>query len=178
MSKRMSERKSGWVRAGTSRHSHHTLRVALLATMVGAAGCVPAQLPFEQPQVTLETVRVVRFAESKADVVLGLRITNPNPYALPVDHVEFDVLLDGRTAASGRSVRVERLAPSADAKVDISGRVDVAAVATGLMSIGSQLPVPYAIKGTITLEDGTALPFSRTGRIPVVRFESVGARPQ
>ncbi len=166
------------MRAVPACHSHHALRIALLATMIGAAGCVPAQLPFEQPQVTLETVRVLRFAESKADVMLGLRITNPNPYALPVDHVEFDVLLDGRTAASGRSVRVERLAPRADAKVDISGRVDVAAVATGLMSIGSQLPVPYAIKGTITLEDGTVLPFARTGKIPVVRFDSAGTRPQ
>ena len=178
MSERMSERKSGWVRAVASCHSRRTVRGALLATMVGAAGCVPAQLPFEQPQVTLETVRVVRFADSKAEVVLGLRISNPNPYALPLDHVEFDVLLDGRTAASGRSVRVERLAARAEAKVDISGRVDVAAVATGLMSIGSQLPVPYTIKGTITLEDGTTLPFARTGRIPVVHFESVGTRPQ
>ena len=47
-----------------------------------------------------------------------------------------------------------------------------------LLAIGSQLPVPYAIKGTITLEDGTTLPFARTGRIPVVRFDSVGTRPQ
>ncbi|MEO8738632.1 MAG: LEA type 2 family protein [Casimicrobiaceae bacterium] len=146
--------------------------------MISAAGCVPAQLPFEQPQVTLETVRILRFADSKADVMIGMRITNPNPYALPVDRVEFDVILDGRSAASGRTVRVDKLQPRGEAKVDVSGRVDVAAVATGLMSIGSQLPLPYAIKGTITLDDGTALPFAHTGRITVGRFDSVGPRAQ
>jgi len=139
---------------------------------------VPAQLPFEQPQVTLETVRILRFAESKADLSIGLRITNPNPYALPVDRVEFDVILDGRPAASGRTVRVDKLPPGGEARVDLAGRVDVAVVATGLMAIGSQLPVAYAIKGTITLQDGTALPFARSGRVPVGRIESVGPRPR
>ena len=178
MSERMPVRNSDCARAGTSRRARPPIRVVLLMAMVGAMGCTPAQLSFEQPQVTLETVRILRFADSKADVVIGLRITNPNPYALPVDHVEFDVLLDGRSAASGRTVRVDKLQPRGEAKVELSGRVDVAAVATGLMSIGSQLPLPYAIKGTITLEDGTALPFARTGKIPVGRLESVGPRAQ
>ena len=178
MSERLAMRNSDCAEAGAASRACHPVRVALLLAMAGVAGCVPTQLPFEQPQVTLETVRIVRFADSKADVVIGLRITNPNPYALPVDHVEFDVLLDGRSAASGRTVRVDKLQPRGEAKVELSGRVDVAAVATGLMSIGSQLPLPYAIKGTITLEDGTALPFARTGKIPVGRFESVGPRPQ
>jgi len=178
MSERMAGRDSSCAPAGTSRRLRHPTYVALLLAVAGAVGCTPAKLPFEQPEVTLDSVRILRFAESKADVLIGLRVTNPNPYALPVDHVEFDVILDGRSAAAGRTVRVDPLQPRGEAKVEISGRVDVAAVATGLMSIGSQLPLSYAIKGTITLQDGTALPFGRTGRIPVSRFDQGSPRPQ
>jgi hypothetical protein len=46
------------------------------------------------------------------------------------------------------------------------------------MTLGSQLPVPYAVSGTLTLRNGTALGFSRRGEIPVTRFEgALGARP-
>ena len=38
---------------------------------------------------------------------IGLRVFNPNTYALPVDKAEFDVLIDSRPAASGRTVHVD-----------------------------------------------------------------------
>jgi LEA14-like dessication related protein len=148
--------------------------VALLVT-----ACIPLGQQFETPEVTLETLRILRVADAKAELSIGLRIYNPNTYALPVARVEFDVTIDGRPAADSRSVRVDPLPPHGEAKVELSGRVDIAAVATALMALGSQLPVDYAVKGTITLTDGTALPFARKGRIPVARFDrSFGPRPQ
>jgi LEA14-like dessication related protein len=154
-------------------------RVAFFAAAVLATACVPFGQQFESPEVTLETLRILRIADGKADLTLGLRVYNPNTYALPVDKVELDVLIDARTAVSSRSVHVEPLPPKGEAKVELAGRVDVTAVATAMMSIGSQLPIDYVVKGTITLTDGTALPFARKGRIPVARFDrSFGPRPQ
>ena len=128
--------------------------------------------------ITLDTVRVGRIAEAKADVSLKLTLANRNDAELPVDRVEFDVTLDGRSAVSGRSVHVDVLPPGGEAKVELAGRVDVAAVATALMTLGSQLPVPYVVSGTLTLRSGTALSFSRKGEIPVQRFQgAMGARP-
>jgi LEA14-like dessication related protein len=153
--------------------------VAIGAALLFATACVPLSQPFEPPQVALEKVRVLRFAEGKADLLLGLRISNPNDYPLPVERIECEVTLDGRSAATSRSVRIERLPPRGDGVAELSGRVDVAAVATALMSIGSQLPVDYAVTGTIVLTDGTALPFAHKGRIQVGRFDrGVGQSPQ
>ena len=74
---------------------------------------------------------------------------------------------------------MDPLPPKGEAKVEMSGRVEVEAVATAMMSIGSQLPIDYIVKGTITLTDGTAVPFARKGRVPVARFDrSFGPRPQ
>jgi LEA14-like dessication related protein len=156
-----------------------TVRRAVFAAALLVAACVPFGQQFASPEVTLESLRIMRIVDAKAELSIGLRVYNPNPYALPVDKVEFDVQIDGRSAVSGRSVHVDALPPQGDAKVEMSGRVDVTAVATALMTIGSQLPVDYVVAGTITLTDGTALPFVRKGRIPVVRLDrGFGPRQQ
>ena len=151
--------------------------VACIALLV-ASGCTSARPKIEPPTITLDAVRVGRMAEAKADVSLKLTLANHNDFELPIDRVEFDVALDGRPTVNGRSVHVDPLPPGGEAKVELAGRVDAAAVATALMTLGSQLPVPYVISGTLTLKNGTALSFSRKGEIPVMRFEgALGARP-
>jgi LEA14-like dessication related protein len=155
------------------------VRCALFAAVLLVSGCVPLGQQFQSPEVTLETLRIVRIADAKADLLIGLRIFNPNTYALPVDKVAFEVTIDGRSAGNSRSVRVDPLPPQGEAKVELSGRVDITAIATALMSIGSQLPIDYVVLGTITLRDGTALPFAHKGRVPVARFDrGFGPRPQ
>lgn len=155
------------------------IRRAAFAAALSVAACMPFGQQFDSPEVTLETLRLLRIVDAKADLTIGLRVYNPNAYALPVDRVEFDVLIDARPAVSSRSVHVDPLPSRGEAKVELSGRVDVTAVATALMTIGSQLPVDYIVKGTITLTDGTVLPFARKGRIPVVRFDrGFGPRSQ
>ena len=155
------------------------MRRALPVVLLLLAACGPLIPRLDPPEVTLETVRVLRIVDGKADVSIGLRVYNPNPYALPVQRVEFEVILDGRPAASSRSARIETLPARADALVDLSGRVDVGAVATALMSLGSQLPIEYALKGTITLSDGTTIPVTHKGKVPTTRVDrGFGPRAQ
>jgi LEA14-like dessication related protein len=155
-----------------------TFGIAALAALFFATACTSTRPKIDPPAVTLESVRILRIAEGRANVSLVLRLANPNSFALTIDAIDFEVMLDGRPAASGRSGRVEALPAGGDARLELAGRVEVAAVATALMMLGSQLPVDYALKGTATLRDGTALPFARKGEIPVARFEgALGARP-
>ena len=136
------------------------------------------QSKIEPPQVTLETVRIVRIADAKADVSLSLKLSNRSNVELAIDAVEFEVSLDGRPTVTSRSVHVDVLPAGGEAKVELGGRVDVAAVATALMTFGSQLPVTYSVSGTVTLKNGTALPFSRKGEIPLARSDrALGSRP-
>jgi LEA14-like dessication related protein len=143
-----------------------------------AAACTSSRPKIEPPAITLDAVRVGRIADAKADLSLRLTLVNRNDFALAIDRIEFDVMLDGRPAVNGRSVHVDPLPPGGEAKVDLAGRVDAAAVATALMTLGQQLPVPYEVSGTVTLRSGPALAFSRKGEIPMMRFEgAMGARP-
>jgi LEA14-like dessication related protein len=152
----------------------------LLACLVVLAGsaCTSARPKIDPPSITLDAVRVGKVAEAKADISLRVTLANHHDFELPIDHVEFDVTLDGRPAVNGRSVHIDPLPPGGEAKVELAGRVDAATVATALMTLGSQLPVPYVMTGTLTLKNGTALSFSRKGEIPIMRFEgALGARP-
>jgi LEA14-like dessication related protein len=153
--------------------------VAALAAVVFTAACTSLRQPgIQPPSVTLERVRILAIADGNATLSVMLRLTNPNPFELALDAVACDVTLDARPAASVHSIRMEPLPAGGEAKLELGGRVDVAAVATALMSLGSQLPVAYTLKGTVTLRDGTALPFARKGDIPVGRFEhALGLHP-
>jgi LEA14-like dessication related protein len=153
-------------------------RWTALASLLLAAACVSLAPKFEPPQATLETLRILRIADGKADLSLRLRLVNPNNHDLTIDTVEIEVTLDGRPAAESRSIHVDRIPAGGEARIDMAGRVDVSAVATALMSLGSQLPVDYLVKGTATLQGGGVIPFARKGQIPVARFDrGFGPRP-
>lgn len=150
----------------------------LLVLFLGAA-CTSMRTKLDPPVVTLEAVRITSVADARANVTLVLGLSNPNRFDLVVDAIEYEVTLGGRSAATGRSVRIDLLPAGGDAKLELAGRVDVAAVATALMTLGSRVPVAYTFKGTVTLRDGSVLAFSRNGEIPVAPFDRLlGSRPQ
>jgi len=157
----------------------HALRVGFAAGVLLVAACAIVPPRPDPPLVTLEAVKVLRVAESKADISLRLRLGNPNDFDLKFESIAFDVSLDGRTAVNGRSARIDTLPARGEASVDIAGRVDIGAIATALMTLGSQLPVDYVVRGSATLAGGTVLQFSRKGQIPVAQFDpAFGPRPQ
>src|SRR5258706_10727932 len=160
--------------------SFATRRIILAAccALLLASACTGIRSKIEPPQITLDSVRVVRIAEGKADLSASLRLANSNDFELVIDTIAFDLLLDGRPAVSSRTVHVDPLPARGEAKVDLAGRIDVTAVATALMTLGSQLPVPYALTGTVTLKTGPALAFSRKAEDPAARFDrALGSRP-
>lgn len=154
-------------------------RIAELGVVLVAAACASIAPRIDAPQVSLEAVRVTRIVESKAEISVRLRLLNPNAAELVINELAYEITLDGRQAASGRTQRVDRLPPGGEGKVDLSGRVDVGAVATAMMALGSQLPVQYTVSGTATVQNGLLLSFSRKGEIAVSKFDpAAGSRPR
>ena len=156
-----------------------TLTVVALAASLLVAACASGPPSIAAPEVNLESVRVTRIVDGKAEVLVGLRLYNPNAMALPVKALDYEITLDKRPAASGRTLRVDTLPAGGEGKVDLAGRVDVGAVATALMALGSQLPVAYTLTGTVTVQGWAPIAFSRDGKIAVSKFDSAfGSRPR
>lgn len=152
--------------------------IAAVSGALLALACTSTRPRIDPPAVTLESVHIQRIAEAQASVLLTLRLVNPNNFDLVADAVDFEVMLDGRPAANVHSVRIDPLPAGGEAKVELAGRADVSAIATALMALGTQLPVEYVLKGSATLRDGTRLPFSHKGEIPIARYDrALGPRP-
>ena len=149
---------------------------AVAAILIITACATPAPR-IEAPQVSLESVRVTRIVDGKAELSVGLRLGNPNASALAIKAVDYEITLDNRPAASGHTVRVDTLPAGGEAKVDLAGRVDVGAVAVAMMVLGPQLPVAYTIKGSVTVQDWAPIPFSRSGKIEISKFDSAFGTP-
>lgn len=157
------------------------LGIASVAALALAVACTTTKSTIEAPEppsVIVQSVRIVSISNAQANLSLTLGLSNPNDFDLPVDAIACEVTLDGRPAANVQSVHMDPLRAHGEAKVELAGRVDVVAVATSLMALGSQVPVAYTLKGTATLRNGLTLPFSRKGEIPVARFErAFGVHP-
>jgi LEA14-like dessication related protein len=154
-------------------------RIAALGFVLLAVACASLAPKIDAPQVSLEAVRVTRIVASKAEISVRLRLFNPNASELVVNELNYEITLDGRQAASGRTTRVDPLPPGGEGRVELSGRVDVGAVATAMMALGSELPVAYTLKGTVTVQNGLSLSFSRKGEIAVSKFDpAAGSRPR
>jgi LEA14-like dessication related protein len=153
----------------------HLFAVAAILSITACATPAPR---IEAPQVSLESVRVTRIVDGTAELSVGLRLSNPNASALAIKAVDYEIMLDNRPAASGHTVRVDTLPAGGEAKVDLAGRVDVGAVAAAMMVLGSQLPVAYTLKGSVTVQ-GWASPisFSRSGKIEISKFDSAFGTP-
>ena len=153
--------------------------IAPLGAVLFIAACASLAPKIDPPQVSLDAVRVMRIVDSKAEISVRLRLSNPNASELVLNALDYEITLDGRPAATGRTTRVDPLPPGAEGRVDLAGRVDVGAVATAMMALGSQLPVAYTLKGTATVQNGLSLPFSRKGEIAVSKFDpALGSRPR
>jgi len=158
-------------RTAASARRSRLLPVAAPILVLFAAACASFVPKIDAPQVSLEDVRVLRIVDSKAEIALKLRLVNPNDSALAISGLEYAITLDERPAASGRTTRVDPLPAGGQGTVDISGRVDIGAVATAMMALSSQLPVKYALTGKVTLQNGPSLPFSRKGEIAISKFD-------
>ena len=171
-------RTAGRVRE-TGQMTGATARIAVAVAFVVVAACASVGPRPDPPSVSLESLRVLRVADAAADVSIRLRLGNPNDYPLAMESVSLDITLDGRPAVVGRSKHIDPLPAHGEASMDIAGRVDVGVVATALMTLGSQLPVDYAVRGSAILANGPTLNFSRKGQIPIVRFDrGFGPTPQ
>ena len=144
-----------------------------------AAACASLVPRVDAPQVSVESVRVLRIVDQRAEIAVKLRLVNPNTVELAVTGLEYEITLDGRPAASGRTTRVDPLPPGGEGTVEIGGRVDVGVIATAMMALSAQWPVKYTIDGKVNLQNAPlALPFSRKGEIAISRDTAIGPRPR
>ena len=127
--------------------------VVLLGTLVLLAGCAMLnRVHFRQPTAELAAVRVTGLGLAGGTLIVGLDVTNPNPYSIQGVEIRADITLEdthfgeaflsGATTLPGESVT----------RVEIPMRFTwegVGAAARGFLTQGS---VAYVLGGRILVE--------------------------
>lgn len=144
--------------------------LALVVAVMGLAACetLPDNL-VEKPDVALRDVRVVGLGFNAQTFLLSFDISNPNAFALPVNHVSYGIKLDGQRFATGKTPSEIRVPAGGTTQFAISVELDLLKTAPALLSIvreGVRKEVPYELEGQL----GIDLPLT-----PPITYRTQGA---
>ena len=142
--------------------------VVVAALGLSACASIPQNI-IAKPQVTLRDVQVVGLGFKNQTFLLSFDIHNPNPFSLPVNHVSYDVRLDGMRFASGQTDCDISVPASGDGEFAMSVELDLLTTAPRLLSIirdGVRGDIPYELEGEL----GIDLPLT-----PAVKYRGGGS---
>lgn len=127
-------------------------RLTAFLLVLGLAACAAVPRDIVAPKVSVADVAAISvgFVEQRFD--LGLRVENPNPYALEIDALTFEVEVNGRPLLRGQS----------------RGAATIPAAGTDLLRVDAttqsqDLREQFRILQTLSLADG--VPYRIRGRV-------------
>lgn len=146
-------------------------RLAPLCTLLVALGACASPLTseFERPEVRLAGIGMGRPGLFEQELILSLRIDNPNDYEIAVQRVSFDLEVNDEHFASGRSTQNFELPALGEATVPVSVDVPTRDFLERLMGLGAEGRFDYRLSGTAELDHWLLdeLPFEREGSLSV-----------
>ncbi|ODU33888.1 MAG: hypothetical protein ABS92_15920 [Thiobacillus sp. SCN 63-374] len=142
-------------------------RLLVLFLALGLAACTGLPLNAVAPKVSVAEVDVKSLGLFEQHFDVGLRVSNPNDFALNIEALDFELEVNGRPFAQGLS-RVPTLIAATSSTVL---RVDAIMQSKNLIQQIKALPpellkqgVPYRIKGRVKTDRSSRwLPFDHAG---------------
>ncbi|MWV13088.1 hypothetical protein F3I62_13360 [Pseudomonas sp. R-28-1W-6] len=124
---------------------------------------------FEDPQVRLVKVDLVKAKLMEQRFILRFRIDNPNAASLPVRRLDYRVSLNGVLLAEGESNEWFTVAPHSHLQFDVPVRTNLWRHLKGIVRAleRTEEPIHYSFQGTVKtgLLFGRSVHLSRNGEI-------------
>jgi len=159
------------------------LTVVAWTLLFGLASC--GYLAFQQPRVQAGSVNVTALNFQKADLVVDLDITNPNPSTLVIAGYTYELQVESQPFLNGSSEREFELRPRDVTRVRVPVSVTFADLLDRLAALKGKADAGYVLNVSLAVKTPVAeipLAFSKEGRVPVlsvpqVRLRAVRAGP-
>lgn len=146
----------------------HTLPCGILLAAMSLSACSTLQDLVSAPTVSLSDVQVDTITLTEQTFVLSFDVSNPNPFPLPVNAIDYGVTLDGHRFASGETQCDFSVPAGGDGEFAISVELNLLRSAPELLFLvrdGASREIPYSLEGNL----GVNIPYARP-----VHFESAG----
>lgn len=136
--------------------------------LVLLSACATLGKKTESPTVTLAGLNIVKADFFEQRFALDLRLQNPNDFALPIRGMSYDLLLNGKSFATGVSadkVNVPALGESVIRVESVSNLFSLYKQLR-LLAESSEKGISYQLKGNVSLVNKSIkLPFDKKGEI-------------
>lgn len=145
--------------------------LAMLVIALSACASVSAAL-VSKPEVRLSNVQVVGLGFKSQTFLLSFNVSNPNPFAVPVNGVAFGVKLDGQRFATGETRSSFTIPAGDDSQFAISVDLNLLSTSPQLLAAvrdGVREEIPYELKGRLNVDlpavDAISYRYSGTVRL-------------
>lgn len=158
-----------------------TKKEAVTYALTGAFSVMGVNIPYRAdgrvpipklPGISLKQVMVSDISLSGASLVFRLALENPNPFAIALDGLEYNVSLAGTSFAAGVARTATPIA--ANGKTDLDVEMGINFLRTGMAAhrLIKDKSMPYEINGAMIFNAPGAgkqrAPFSRAGVVPML----------
>lgn len=149
-----------------------------LLVLAGLSGCSTLQSQFQQPTVKLANVVLLEAGLLQQTYGITLQVDNPNGFSLPIKGVNYNVRLAGQDFASGLTPNGFTIPANGSDQVQVEVRTNLLESIGHLsrMLSGGPQDIDYEMSGDIQVNLPLigAIPFNRSGTIPLVKKEADG----
>jgi len=136
----------------------------------------------KSPIVNLVDMTMGRTGLLSQELILTLRIGNPNDFSIPLEGLALEIDVNGRKLADGLSDRMVTLPRLGFADVEILATASTLGLLREVIALGGTAKLDYGISGTVYV--GTpfgrrAVPYDQTGTfslLPKVRERTIPQR--
>jgi LEA14-like dessication related protein len=145
--------------------------VALLFAIV-LTGCAAMTSPLEAPHVTLTDLQILDMSLFEQRYGLKIRVQNPNPVALPITGMNFQLDINDTELGNGVSNQPVTVPAYGEAVVEIKLVSNLARIMNQIRALesGKGQSLRYRLVGGISLENRLGkLPFDYQGEIGPLR---------
>lgn len=141
------------------------LALALMLTACAGTGDV---LP---PTVQISKVRLGSVGLLSQELLIDLRVGNPNGFTIPLRGLTFELDINGSHFASGLGYAAVDLAPLAYADVPVKGNTDVLGIIRQILTLAESDRLTYRVHGRAYiggLGRHQAVPYERSGELSLL----------
>ena len=129
--------------------ARESMRVAATLAAALALGACAAQ--FEKPDIHVVSVGVKSMSVQAQELRVHLKVVNPNAIALPIEGVNYTVLVNGESFARGETTEPVTVPPHGASDVEVPVVMDLKGGLGGVLTLGTLLSggVEYRVAGNV-----------------------------
>lgn len=152
--------------------------------LLGLSACAPIDikeaLEQQRPTVSVTDQRLTRLDFERASLAFGIQVDNPNPVALSLAGLDYDLKLDGHSFASGQQTKQMQLAAAGASRFELPLSLAFKEIYQGLANLKDKDEIPYELTTGLMIDvpllGKLRYPVTVQGVLPLPRLPEISVK--